>query len=118
MSVRILFTSAGRRVMFMRQVRVAAERLGTDVWIAATDVDPLAPAMTVADHSVRAPLYRSVGYVDFLLELAERHGISVVVPLTDPDARLLALHRADFEARGVIACAVEPTQERPSTTSG
>jgi carbamoyl-phosphate synthase large subunit len=78
------------------------------LWVACTDVDPLAPTVQIVDGSYEAPRADDPAYGPFLLQLAVDLRIDVVVPLTDPDAYLLAQRRSDFEARGIRVCAVNP----------
>jgi len=107
--MRILFTSVGRRVTYLRQVRDAAQRLGIVPHFVGTDIDELAPALNEVDVAVLAPRSTADGYDDFLLEACARHEIDLVVPLTDPDARLLADRRSGFEAAGLVVAAVSPS---------
>ena len=51
-SVNFLFTSAGRRVELLRLFQQARDRLKLDGKTVVTDIDPLAPAIQVADGAV------------------------------------------------------------------
>src|SRR5689334_15778185 len=62
----------------------------------AVDPSPLAPARYAADLHLFPPRIDDPGYVPFLQEIAERHGVSAVVPLTDLDIEVLA--EADLPA--------------------
>ena len=62
----------------------------------AADPSPLAPAQYAADERVAPPRIDDPGYVPFLQEIVERHGVTAVVPLTDLDIEVLA--RADLPA--------------------
>ena len=58
--------------------------------VVAADPSPLAPAQYAADVRVAPPRVDDPGYVPFLAELVERHGVRAVVPLTDLDLEVLA----------------------------
>ncbi len=61
----------------------------------AADPNPLAPARYAAHVRVAPPPIDDPGYVPALAALCERHGVGVVVPLTDLDIEALARARAD-----------------------
>jgi carbamoyl-phosphate synthase large subunit len=67
-------------------------------WTLATDLNPLAPALYHADRHELVPAVRDPGYVPALRELVDRHGISLVVPLTDLDHGVLARSREELGA--------------------
>lgn len=96
----VLFTSAGRRVELLRSFRAAYQRLSLAGRVVVTDIDPLAPAIQVADAHYMVPRYTSPDYVPALAEICRREQINVVFPLIDPDIPILAHHRAALEATG------------------
>jgi carbamoyl-phosphate synthase large subunit len=61
----------------------------------AVDPNPLAPAQYAAHVRAAPPPIADPGYVSFLQELCERHGVGAVVPLTDLDIEVLARARAE-----------------------
>jgi carbamoyl-phosphate synthase large subunit len=63
--------------------------------VVAADPNPLAPAQYAADHRYAVPPIEDPGYVAALQALCDRHGVGVVVPLTDLDLEVLAQARAD-----------------------
>jgi carbamoyl-phosphate synthase large subunit len=56
----------------------------------AADPSPLAPAQYAAHVRVAPPRIDDPGYVPFLAQLCEEHGVGAVVPLTDLDIHVLA----------------------------
>lgn len=104
-----LFLSAGRRVELLRAFRRAYSSLGLAGRTVAVDVDPLAPALQVADRATLVPRREDPGLMDRLLAVCADEHVSVVFPLTDPDVEILALHRERFERAGVRVAAV-PTE--------
>ncbi len=56
----------------------------------AADPNPLAPAQYAAHLHLAPPRIDDPGYIPFLAELCEEHGVGAVVPLTDLDIHVLA----------------------------
>lgn len=96
----ILFSSVGRRVELLRAFRQAYMTLGLAGHIVATDIDPLAPALRLADKQYLVPRLTTPEYIPALVEICRREHIDLVFPLIDPDIPLLAQHRAELEATG------------------
>jgi carbamoyl-phosphate synthase large subunit len=91
--LRLLVTSAGRRVELLRCFREAGAALGVDVEILACDLKPeLSSACMEADAAFRAPRADDDGYANAILELCRQHSVDLVVPTIDPE--LLPLSRA------------------------
>ncbi|NJK79922.1 MAG: ATP-grasp domain-containing protein, partial [Chloroflexaceae bacterium] len=95
-----LFTSVGRRVELLRAFRRAYQTLGIDGHIIALDIDPLAPALQIADRRYMVPRLSSPNYIPTLLEICRREQVQLIFPLIDPDIPMLARHRAALEATG------------------
>ena len=64
--------------------------------VVAADPSPLAPAQYAADVRVAPPRADDPGYIPFLTDLVEQHGVRAVIPLTDLDLEVLA--RSDLPA--------------------
>ena len=99
-SFNILFTSAGRRVELLRSFRRAYEELGLTGKIVVTDIDPLAPALQVADAFYLVPRLDAPEYVQSLRDICVQEGIRLIFPLIDPDIPILARHRRVIEQTG------------------
>jgi carbamoyl-phosphate synthase large subunit len=97
----ILFTSAGRRVELLRAFRQAYQDLKLKGNIIVTDIDPLAPALHVADTYYIVPRVTDPAYIPTILEICQREKINLVFPLIDPDIPVLANHKSTFEATGI-----------------
>jgi carbamoyl-phosphate synthase large subunit len=108
-SFNILFTSVGRRVELLRSFRRAYEELGLAGRIFATDIDPLAPALQVADAFYMVPRLDAPEYVQSLHDICMREGIRLIFPLIDPDIPILAGHRKVLEQTGA-RLAVVPSE--------
>jgi len=98
--VNILFTSVGRRVELLRAFRCAYADMSLQGTIVALDIDPLAPALAVADRPYIVPRMKSPDYIPQLVEICRRESVQAVFPLIDPDIPLLAEHREAIEATG------------------
>lgn len=99
--VRILFTSAGRRVELTQCFRKAANRLGIEAEIHACDLQPaLSAACQLADSSFAVPPCSDPSYAEALLAYCEKNRIDLVIPTIDPELGPLAAHRDRFAAVG------------------
>lgn len=95
-----LITAAGRRTTLVRAfVEVVRARGGRTY---AGDADPLAPALYLADDSVRLARIDDRDYLPELLDIVERHGIRLLIPTIDPDLPVLAQSQASFLSLGCI----------------
>ena len=92
----VLFTCAGQRV----DIVTAFGRAGAET--VAADLNPLAPALYAADRHFLAPRIDDPGYVPALAEAARRHGVQLLVPLTDLDMTILAQQRGELGALGAL----------------
>jgi carbamoyl-phosphate synthase large subunit len=84
----VLLTGAGKRY----DIVACFARLTRTV---VADPAPLAPARYAAHVRDAVPLIEDPEYVPALERLCERHGVGVVLPLTDLDIEVLARARAD-----------------------
>lgn len=98
--VNVLFTSAGRRVELLRAFRRAYRALGLGGNIVAVDIDPLAPALRVADRPYLVPRFSAPEYIPTLADICKRERVSLLFPLIDPEIPILARHREALEATG------------------
>jgi len=98
--VNVLFASTGRRVELVRAFQRAYQTLGLDGNTIAVDIDPLAPALQVADRFYIVPRLDDPAFIPSLVEICRREQVGRVFPLIDPDIPVLARHRAEIEATG------------------
>jgi carbamoyl-phosphate synthase large subunit len=106
-SLTILFTSAGRRVELLRAFRAASVELGLETRLLVTDIDPLAPAIQLADDSYIVPRVSDPSYPEALAEICEREGVTLVFPLIDPDILILSKNRVLLERSGCTVVVVD-----------
>jgi carbamoyl-phosphate synthase large subunit len=88
----VLFTCAGQRADVVTAFRDAG------AFTIAADLNPLAPALFHADLRLTPPRVDAPDYLPFLARAVAEHEVSLVVPLTDLDQRLLAKRRDEIEA--------------------
>ena len=94
--VRILFTSAGRRIELIEAFARAARSLGLRPIRHTADVEGEIAAGCIADYTHRIPSIASRDYIPTLLRLARREKIDLLVPLIDSDLLKLARARTSF----------------------
>lgn len=111
-SVNVLFCSVGRRVELLRAFRNAFDKLKLDGKIIGVDIDPLAPALRLADRSYIVPRLDSPGFIPALTEICRREQVNIVFPLIDPDIPVLAANRLLIEQAGA-RLAVIPVESVP-----
>lgn len=100
MIVNVLFTSVGQRVELLRLFKLAYKELRLEGLIIATDVNPLAPALQVADRVYIVPPVSDPDYIPTLVKICRREQVSLIFPLIDPDILVLASHRDEIESTG------------------
>ncbi len=99
--VRILFTSAGRRVELIQAFGRAAGALGLDLRVHVADSDPFVPAAFLAFKTYRVPPARGDKYIPALLEIARKARIDLLIPLIDTELPALSQAREQF---GNVGC--------------
>lgn len=101
--VRILFTSAGRRVELTRCFRRAAEKLGLRAEIHACDLEPeLSAACLEAEAAFQVPRCTAPDYVERLLDHCAREKIDLLVPTIDTELDVLSRARERFAQAGTM----------------
>ncbi|MCX8128371.1 MAG: ATP-grasp domain-containing protein [Synergistetes bacterium] len=93
--MKVLITSASRKVVLVRSFKQYAI-------VYATDIDSLSPAIYVADFFYKAPLTLSPEFPKFVLDLVKREKIDLVVPTTDDDLLVIASIREALFEEGVF----------------
>lgn len=106
-SLNVLVTAASRRVPLVRSFKMALAELGIRGRVVVTDVNPLSPAVHVADVAYEVPLSDDPGYLDVVLAICEAEGVGLVVPTIDDELPAFSDAVPRFGSRGV-AVAVSP----------
>jgi carbamoyl-phosphate synthase large subunit len=119
--MRMLLSSAGRRVGLLRAFRTAAEELGIALEVFACDLEPdWSSACREADQAFAVPRATAPDYIDTVLSLCERYGIALVVPTIDTELVQYSHARERFAAIGTIvsigsAAIVEMARDKLAT---
>lgn len=100
MERRILFTGAGRRIELLQAFKQASYRLGISLKIFGADMVTTAPALAFCDFQRMVCSMRDNAYIPTLLEICKSDHIDLLIPTIDTDLRVLADHKAEFEAVG------------------
>jgi len=86
--------------MLLEAFRHAMAELDVSGTLVATDQTAASSAFHSADVGEIVPVVGRIEYIPTLLELAKKHAVGLLVPLTDLDLRSLARHRDAFAAAG------------------
>jgi carbamoyl-phosphate synthase large subunit len=106
----VLITAASRRVPLVQAFKQALAALGVPGRVVVTDVNPLSPAVQVADRAYRVPLAHDPEYLPELLKICEAEQIGLAVPTIDDEVELFGAAREKFAALGTLAaCSSEQT---------
>jgi len=109
----VLLTSVGRRFELLRAFRNAYDDLELAGNIVVTDIDPLAPALKLADRIYMVPRVTDPNLVEELEEITRRENIDLIVPLVDRDIPVLVGSRSALESAG--ARVLVPTEHASRT---
>ena len=96
----VLITSAGRRSSLTHSFKKSTAARGAKLF--AGDMDPLAPALYIADVALKLPPVKSGEYISTLLKYVQEHKIGLIVPTIDTELELLASAKTDFEKLGCV----------------
>jgi len=96
----VLITSAGRRTFLVQAFRTA---LGAAGHVIAADLDPLAPALYVADAAARLPRLDDPRYGDHLVDLVGRSEVWAIIPTIDTELPKLVQLSEAFRSCGAVA---------------
>jgi len=106
----ILITAASRRVPLVLAFRNALGALGISGRVVVTDVNPLSPAVHVADQAYRVPLADDPDYLPELLKICQTERIRLAIPTIDDELELCGASRPRFNKIGVMAaCSSQET---------
>lgn len=108
-SLRMMLSSAGRRVGLLRSFRQSAAALGVDLTIFACDLQPEWSAGCLeADHAFAAPPAESDEFIPAMLEICRREQIELLVPTIDTELIAYSRQRERF---GELHCDVAVSDE-------
>ena len=105
--VKVLFTSAGRRVELLQAFKKAFSELDIQGEIIATDINPLAPSLYFSDKVYIVPPSTDPKYPYVLQNIALKEKIDLIFPLTDLDISILANIKQELQRYGIRAVVVD-----------
>ena len=105
----VLVTAGSRRVPLVRAFQVALRDLAGTGKVVVTDVNPMSPAVHMADRFVEVPLASDPGYIDTVLAIARAERVELVVPTIDDELVAFGAARERFASFG-ITVAVSPAE--------
>ena len=101
-TIRILFTSVGRRVELIQEFKSAAETLGCKLEIYGADITETAPALNFCDHTIIVPRIKDMAYIPSLLKCCRDNHIDALIPTIDTDLLTLAKNKKTFQDIGTV----------------
>jgi carbamoyl-phosphate synthase large subunit len=104
----VLITAASRRVPLLRAFQAGLRDLGVPGRVIVTDINPLSPAVHLADRWHEVPLAGDPGYIDAVLAICRSEHIGLVVPTIDDELVLFGQARPRFNACGVQVAVSPP----------
>ncbi|WP_030539090.1 ATP-grasp domain-containing protein [Sphingobium sp. DC-2] len=108
-SLRMLLSSAGRRVGLLRSFREAAAVLGVGLRLYASDLMPEWSAACVeADMGLAAPPADSEDFIPAMLDICKRERIGLIVPTIDTELIAYSEARDRFSAIGCHVAVSDP----------
>jgi carbamoyl-phosphate synthase large subunit len=107
MPCNVLITAASRRVALVQAFQ-AALRANGGGRVIVCDINPLSPAVHVADRAYLVPLSSAPDYLDEIRTICELEAISLVVPTIDDELELFARARESFAVRGIGVAVSSP----------
>ncbi len=95
----ILLSSVGRRGYLVKYFK---EALGSDGQVWGADNSPCSPAFTYCDGTAIVPEVKKGYYPQALLEICQKNGIDVAIPLIDPELEVLSSQVKTFADAGIM----------------
>jgi carbamoyl-phosphate synthase large subunit len=104
----VLITAASRRVALVQAFQRALKRPGVSGQVLVTDVNPLSPAVHVADRAFRVPFADEPDYLHEIQAICEANGVGLIVPTIDDELPLFAAAAGAFQKAGIKVAVSEP----------
>lgn len=108
-ALRLLLTSAGRRVELIRCFRAAGTELGVEITVFACDRSPdMSAACHEADRAFAVPSATDPSYTEAVWDVCRNHSVDLLVPTIDPELLPLSLAVSEFAAIGTCVSISAP----------
>lgn len=109
-AMNILITAGSRRVPLVQAFRSALRSLRLPGSVIVTDVNPLSPAVHVADRAYRVPLSTDADFISEILGLCGAERIRLVIPTIDDELPVFGREHRQFEDMDIaVASSSEST---------
>ncbi len=100
--MKILITSAGRRVSLVRSFQKELKKIDSKGEVFAADLNPfLSAACQISDGFFKAPKLNDPDYITTLIALCKSHEICLIIPTIDTELLELAKNKVRFEEEGI-----------------
>ncbi len=107
-SLNVLITAASRRVQLVQAFQRALERSGIRGRVIVTDVNPLSPAVRIADRWHFVPPADNPAYLPAIVNIVDVEQIGLIVPTIDDELVLFGEARRIFSELGVRVAVSSP----------
>ena len=107
-TLNVLVTAASRRVALVLALKKGLDDAGVAGKVLVTDVNPLSPAVHVADGAFAVPMSADPDYLDAIEAICGHEDIGLIVPTIDDELPVFSSATARFAALGVFV-AVSPS---------
>ena len=99
----ILITSAGRRVSLVNAFKSTAKKLGLNLKVFTTDLNPYyeSPTSHFANKSFKIGFFSESNYIGDLLKICMENDVKIIVPTIDTELKLLADSKNTFKKHGI-----------------
>jgi carbamoyl-phosphate synthase large subunit len=108
-TLNVLVTAASRRVPLVLALKKGLEDAGVVGKVLVTDVNPLSPAVHVADGAFAVPISADPSYVDVVEAICVQERIGLVVPTIDDELPTFSAQTSRFDRIGAFV-AVSPLE--------
>ena len=108
MSLKVLVTSAGRRVQLVRALRAAVKRFEPCGLVVTSDSGILAPATYISDGHFVVPRIGDQAFEPTFVDLCREQSIDLVVPTIDTELATMARLRSDLMLKGTEIVVSDP----------
>jgi carbamoyl-phosphate synthase large subunit len=100
-SLNVLVTAASRRVPLVQAFQAALSDAGLRGCVIATDVNPLSPAVHIAERWYDVPLATAPDYLEAIAGICQAEDIGLIVPTIDDELEMFGGAASWFLGRGV-----------------
>lgn len=107
--MRFLITAAGSGPSVSVIKAIKRSRLTASAFVLATDMSPDSAGLFLADKSAVTPAVTHPEYPEVLVDLCERHGVDLLIPILDLEVPVIGSMKASLEGKGIKVAIDPPT---------